>query len=330
MFWFGAGILIAGIWFATGALLLAVERRQRLRSRLLRAAVPELAGERLGQTGWRVPQEAAETGRRGEEEKAPSVAGALVRASGAYQEQLERRLRELELPFRPGQWLAGLAAGWVAAPLLAWAAGAPPWGAAAALLAAVAAPGLALAGMQAWRRKLFRQQLPDALEMACAILRAGHNLQRAFQFIGAEAPSPLAREIRRVVADAGLGTPISVALRHAAQRVRSADFHLLASAIGVQQQTGGNMAEIITHISEAIREREELAGEVRSLTAEARLTAFVCIAMTPAMGLVVAWLNPEYMEPLLQTPVGRGLLAGTAIFQLVGAVVVQRMARLET
>src|SRR5205823_3165433 len=180
---------------------------------------------------------------------------------------------------------------WVGAPVLAWGLGYPLWVAALALGVAMAVPQLIYVASLGWRRKRFGGQLPNALDLIASSLRVGHGLQRALQTVAAEASDPLASEFRRALTEIALGAGVDAALQRAAERVQNKDLDLMATVIGIQLQVGGNMAEVFDRISETLREREELANEVKSLTAEGKMTAYVCIGMPPVMGLAVWYLN---------------------------------------
>src|SRR5205823_4656426 len=172
-------------WAAAGALALNRRARQRLRARLVRAARRHLSDE------GEAPE--VET-----IEPFPLVAFLLQRLG--LQERVERHLRRMDVRMSPGEYVASVFTLWLSAPLLAWALNQGLLVIASVLVAAIAAPQAAFQARQAWRKKQFNDQLPDALDMISSSLRVGHGLQRALQLVGSEAEEPLGSEFRRVLA----------------------------------------------------------------------------------------------------------------------------------
>lgn len=309
------GILV--VWAAAAALGLSRQGHRRLTARLQRAATAHLLAEEpvAGPDGPVVRI------------AFPLVTLLLDRLR--WRQRVEAHLRRTELSLAAGEYVACLLTLWVAAPTVAWGLGQPPLVVAGVLAVAVAAPVGYASLHQRIRRKKFGERLPDALDIISSALRVGHGLQRALHLVGQEAEEPLSGEFRRVMADIAMGCPVDVALERAAGRVGNPELDLLATVVGIQMEVGGNMAECFDRISETLRDREELANEVKSLTAEGKMTAYVCAVMPPAMGLLIAHVNPEYMAPMISTPVGHLMLAATAVMQTVGIIVVARMMKLE-
>lgn len=311
-----AGLLVP--WTAAGIMHTALVRRRALMARLARAM--DFYAEPLEEEGAAA----------GEAERLESFhwISWLLGVLGV-RDRVERAVRRMDIGLSPGEFAATMATLWVTAPMLAWALGQPPMIIVAVLIVSLLTPQAVLNVRQAMRKKRFTEQLPDALDMMSSSLRVGHGLQRALQIVAAEAEDPMGSEMRRVMAEVHLGSPVDQALQRAAERVQCRELELLANAVAIQMQVGGNMAEVIDRVSLTLREREELQNEIKSLTAEGTMTAYVCIAMPPAMGLFVAYMNPDYMAPLLTTTFGHILLGATAVMQAMGAVVIKRMMKLE-
>lgn len=308
------GIALALPWAGAGAYFFANQRRQQLRARLLR-----LATAHVEQAEAPVEERVVES--------FPFITAILTRLG--CRERCEAYLRRYDLPLTPGEYVASVATLWLAAPLLAYALNQPLHVILLVEALAVALPRVVVGVRQAQRVKQFKAQLPDALDTMTSSLRAGHGLQRALQLVSTQAEDPLASEFRRVMSDVALGSRMDAAMQRSSERVQSKDMDLLATVVGIQAQVGGNLGEILDRVSETLRDREELANEVKALTAEGKLTAVICMGLPPLMAGLIAYLNPEYMQPLFTTQIGHIMLIVTAVLQLMGALVIKRMMRIE-
>jgi len=190
-------------------------------------------------------------------------------------------------------------------------------------------PLLVLQGRQAARLRRFDAQLPDALMLLTASLRAGHSFSQAMQTVAAELPPPLAAEFAWASGEAALGVPLETALSRMTERVPSPDLDLVVTAILIQLPLGGNLAEVLDAIADTIRERVRLAGEVRTLTAEGSLSAVILIVLAPALALLLSLRDPAYFRPLLDSPTGHELIGGAILGQIVGGLIIRRMVSLD-
>jgi len=161
-----------------------------------------------------------------------------------------------------------------------------------------------------------REQLPDVLSIMAASLRAGHSFLQSLDTVAKEIAQPAASEFQRVVAEIRLGRPAEDALEALAERVGSADFKWAVLAVNIQREVGGNLAEILDTVADTLRERAMLRRQVRVLTAEGRLSAWVLALLPIAIGLYMAAVNPSYIGLLVTTTVGLVML-GTAIAMMV-------------
>lgn len=175
----------------------------------------------------------------------------------------------------------------------------------------------------------FAKQLPDSLELIARALRAGHSLQAGFHLVAEETSDPIATEFRRVYEEQNLGIPLDEALRNMTERMPNVDLRFFVTAVILQRQTGGDLAEILDKIGHLIRERFEIFGQVQALTGEGRLSGIVLLALPPALFLAVYHLNPDYVMPLFTDPLGKQMMAGGVILQVLGALVIRKIVNIE-
>ena len=147
-------------------------------------------------------------------------------------------------------------------------------------------------------KRKFENQLPDTLTLISTSLRAGYSLLQAVEAVASEAPNPTAREFGRAIAEARLGRPVVGALEGITNRTQSQDFEWAVMAIEIQREVGGNLAEVLQTVAETMRQRNRLKGEIRALTAEGRISAFVLGILPFAMGWFLFATNPEYIGVL--------------------------------
>ncbi len=194
-------------------------------------------------------------------------------------------------------------------------------------LAAVAGfffPRFYVARKQAKRLKLFETQLPDTLALWVNALRAGYAVLQAMEAISREAPEPTATEFRRVVMESQLGIPTEDALDHLLARMPSDDLDLVNTAVNIQREVGGNLAEVLDSISHTIRDRIKLKGEISVLTAQGRITGWLISLLPILLTIFLYIMSPSYMSNLVENRMcgwpmlgcGLGMIAtGAAIIQ---------------
>ena len=191
---------------------------------------------------------------------------------------------------------------------------------------------LAFAGMH-WqierRRKAFTNQLGDCLTMAANALRAGFSFLQAMELISREMESPIKEEFARVIREMNLGAQMEKALSDMDARVESSDFGLVVTAVLIQRQVGGNLAQILDTISETINDRIRMRREVLALTAQGRMSGWVLAALPIGVAAVLSFINPGYLDPLLEEPVGRMAIAGAVVMEIIGFVVIQRIVDID-
>jgi len=181
------------------------------------------------------------------------------------------------------------------------------------------------------RRRLnaFAVQLPEALDMLSRALRAGQSLASGFNLVAGEMGPPLGREFSRVFEEQNLGIPLEESLVTMSERIPNLDLKFFATAVILQRQTGGDLAEILDKIGGLIRERFRIWGQIQALTGEGRLSGVVLLGLPVALFLVVYKLNPDYVLPLFTDPAGKKMLAVAIFFQFVGALVIRKIVNIK-
>lgn len=175
------------------------------------------------------------------------------------------------------------------------------------------------------RMKQFAAQLPEALELVARALRAGHSLGAGMNLVGAEMSPPISQEFARTFEEQNLGMAIEEALDNLCERVPNLDLKFFATAVILQRQTGGDLAEILDKIGRLIRERFKIWGQVQALTGEGRLSGIVLLALPPVLFAAVYRMNPDYLMLLFTDDLGKKMLIGGIVMQLLGAVVIQKI-----
>jgi tight adherence protein B len=182
------------------------------------------------------------------------------------------------------------------------------------------------------RRKRINQfvgAMPEAVELISRALRAGHGLASGLHLVAEEMKGPIADEFNRVFEEQNLGIPIELALRNMADRVPVMDVRFFVIAVIIQRSTGGDLAEVLDKIGRLIRQRFELKGLVKSLTAEGRLSGVVLLALPPSLLVLLCFMNYEYVSALFTDPIGVKMLSITAVAQLVGAFVIKKIVAIK-
>lgn len=179
------------------------------------------------------------------------------------------------------------------------------------------------------RFKIFAAQLPDALELIARALRAGHSLAAGLNLVAEEMPDPIGTEFGRTFEEQNLGVALDEALKNLTTRVPNLDLKFFATAVVLQRQTGGDLAEILDKIGYIIRERFKIWGQVQALTGEGRLSGIVLLALPPLLFLAVYYLNPRYSMMLFEDPMGQQMLIGAVILQILGALVIRKIVNIK-
>jgi tight adherence protein B len=179
------------------------------------------------------------------------------------------------------------------------------------------------------RLKAFSAQLPDALEMIARTLRSGQSLAFGFNMVSTEMPPPLGKEFGRVFEEQNLGIALDDSLRDLTERIPNLDLRFFVTALILQRQTGGDLAEILDKIGELIRDRFRIWGQIQALTGEGRLSGVVLLALPFVLLVVVYKLNPDYIMVLFRDPMGTKMLVAAAILQVLGALWIRKIVNIK-
>jgi tight adherence protein B len=253
---------------------------------------------------------------------AVQLAGRLV-GSRDLDARLGRRLEAAGVPLKPAEWIVVQAACAVGLGVLFLLLGGGS-GVAAILgvLIGVGVPVGYLVIREGRRSTAFLEQLPDTLQLIAGSISVGHSLPQAMDAVVREDTQPVSVEFNRALVETRLGMPVEDALEGISTRMDSQDFAWIVMAIRIHREVGGNLAEILTTVAATIRERERLRRQVRGLSAEGRLSAWILGALPPIFATYLILVRPEYIKPLFTDPVGVTMLAvmvllmGTGIFWL--------------
>lgn len=179
------------------------------------------------------------------------------------------------------------------------------------------------------RVQLFNEQVVDSLELIANGLKSGYSFLQAAELVANEAAPPMATEYKRLLREANLGVNIETALQDLAHRVESEDMELVVTAILIQRQVGGNLAEVLDKISHTIRERVRLQNELRAHTAQGRMSAWVVSLLPPGIAVYIFFTNRQFIMVLFGEPLGRLLLLIAIVMQIFGVLIIRRIVNIE-
>ena len=193
------------------------------------------------------------------------------------------------------------------------------------MLLGLGLPLLVLRVAAARRRKMFDRQLPDALSTIASTLRAGHGLRPAIRAIADDGSPPASEEFSRVLGEERLGRPLDQALTGMCERIGSPDLEYVATAVNVQSQVGGSLAELFDTLSETVRQRQRHARKVKALTSMGRMSAGILISLPFGLTLIMSAINHAYMAPLFATSIGHVLIGFCLVSMTIGALILKRI-----
>lgn len=191
------------------------------------------------------------------------------------------------------------------------------------------APFAVIAWMRSKRLRRFEEHLPEALDLLGRAVRAGHSFTTGLELIAQECAEPIAGEFRATFEEQNLGLPLRESLLNLTERVPLVDVRLLVTALLIQRDTGGNLAEILDELSRVIRERFRIYREVGVKTAQGKLTAVILIALPVIMLAALGSLNPDYVRVLFVDPTGRTMLMVAAAMQVVGSMILWKIVHID-
>ena len=194
-----------------------------------------------------------------------------------------------------------------------------------AVLAAGALPLLYFKIVRSRRMNRFGEQLPAALDLMSQALRAGQSLPAAIQLVGTQMAEPMGPEFARAFEQQNLGVTMTDSLNLMTERVPNLDLRFFATAVILQRQTGGDLAEILDKISQLTRERFQIRGQIQALTGEGRISGIVLLVLPPALFAVMLKLNYDYVMMLFEDPLGQKMLIAAVVLQFVGAAAIKKI-----
>jgi tight adherence protein B len=191
-------------------------------------------------------------------------------------------------------------------------------------------PGNYVKGQQKKRLQRFDDQLPDMINLMVNGLRAGYSTMQALEAVSKEMPAPICDEFRRVVQEMQLGIPMDIALANLFRRIPSPDLDLMITAINVQREVGGNLAEILDTISYTIRERIRIKGEIRVLSAQAVYSGSFLSGLPVIVSFILYLINPEYMSEFFTHGLcGYGALVAAGLLIIIGYLTMKKLGQVE-
>jgi tight adherence protein B len=184
-----------------------------------------------------------------------------------------------------------------------------------------------------WRRSKrlgkFEEQFPEALELVSRAVRAGHAFQTGLGMVADELDAPVGPEFKKVFEQQNFGLPMREALNALAERVPLLDVRFFVTAVSIQRDTGGNLAEILDNLAHVVRERFKIQRQVKVHTAHGRITGLVLVALPAVLAILLTFINPDHMRSMFVEPLGRMLLMGTVVMQLIGFVWIRQVMKIE-
>lgn len=179
------------------------------------------------------------------------------------------------------------------------------------------------------RTRKMENQLIELLQMLSSGLRAGFGLMQALEGASEQLPNPLSLEVRRTMRDTAMGASVEQALGALNQRIGSADFDIVITAILIQRSVGGNLAEILDNVGHTMRERERIKGEIRTLTSQQRMTGYVIGGIPIGLGGIFFLISPEFMSLLFTDKLGLMMLGAAAVMWAIGFFIINKIVSIE-
>lgn len=190
-------------------------------------------------------------------------------------------------------------------------------------------PPIIIGNMALDRRRKFASQLVDALMLLVGALKAGMSLNQAFEVLVEEMPAPISHEFALLVRENKMGVELSDCLTHLKQRMPVEDLDLIATAIGIVRDTGGDLTEVLENLVATIREKKKLNDRVRALTVQGRLQGYIMMVLPIAFSIFIYFVNPSNFRILLEDKLGQRLLTWAIISEGIGIILIQKFSKIE-
>jgi tight adherence protein B len=312
-------VFIVVFGFAFGVLWLANQRSAR--ARLIKE---RLANER--KSPERAPEDELALLRDEQLSEIPAIDTFLRRSSRVS--ELQKMLAQGGLEMRAGNFLGLSALAAVAAAVIGYTLSRRMEVTWIALLIGAVLPYTYASVRRNKRFEKFEELFPEAIDTLARAVRAGHAFTTALEMITAEVAEPVAGEFRQLFEEQKFGMPVRDALMNLTDRVPLVDVKFFVTAVMLQRETGGNLAEILDNLSYVIRERFKIQRQVRVYTAQGRLTMALLMGMPPVIVVVMLAINPDFIRPLFSDPLGHALLFAGICLQTVGYFVIRKIIRI--
>lgn len=242
---------------------------------------------------------------------------------------LQKMLAQAGMELRAGNFLGFSAVAGIAATVIAYALSKRVEVAWVALLVGFVLPYSYVSIRRKKRFDKFEELFPEAIDTLARAVRAGHAFTTALEMITNEIAEPIAGEFRQLYEEQKFGMPVRDALLNLTERVPLVDVKFFVTAVMLQRETGGNLAEILDNLSYVIRERFKIQRQVRVYTAQGRLTMALLMGMPPIIVTVMLILNPSFIQPLFADPIGHTLLVAGITLQTIGYFVIRKIIRIQ-
>jgi tight adherence protein B len=203
------------------------------------------------------------------------------------------------------------------------------WVIALAFLVGAAIPLVRLRRQRRKRLNRFEEQFPEALDLISRAVRAGHAFNTGLKMVADETGDPVGPEFRTTFDEQNFGLPLKDALANLSDRVPILDVRFFCTAVLIQRETGGNLAEVLDNLANIVRERFKILRQVRVHTAHGRLTGYVLLALPVALVLVLQFINPEHTNVLFTDPIGKTMLVVTMVMQIIGYFWIKKVIKIE-
>ena len=204
-----------------------------------------------------------------------------------------------------------------------------PWGLPVGAAIGFGLPFLVLNIKRGRRLYAFEEQFPEALDLIARALKAGHAFATGLKMAADELPEPVGPEFRKTFDEQNFGLPLKDALDNLTRRIPLLDVRFFSTAVLIQRETGGNLAEILENLAHVVRERFKILRQVRVYTAHGRFTGYVLLALPALLGVALSFINPEHMNMLFRERMGQMMLLGALVMQTIGFLWIKQVIKIE-
>ena len=243
--------------------------------------------------------------------------------------RLTRLIEQSGTWITPGAVIVASLGGAVALPLLVGLVVRAPFVGPVAALVGLSVPSLVLMRRRTVRLRTFEEQFPEALDLLSRAMRAGHAFQTALGTAADELPAPVGIELKKVFEQQNFGLPLQDALNELAARIPILDVKFFVTAIAIQRESGGNLAEILDNLAHVVRERFKIQRQVRTHTAHGRFTGFVLLALPAGLAIALSFISPGHIQLLVSEPMGRMMIGIAIVMQTVGFIWIRQVIKIE-